>query len=284
MVDAADNPPGIAADSSAQGLIGQLADTWGSLATVVRHLDAAQWSLPTECPGWTVADQVAHVVGTEMLLAGRPEPGPWTGDQPEHVHNDIGLLNERWAAHYRAQGTERLVADLDDIIARRLSQLRAMDDAAFDAPSWTPVGQATYRRFMQIRVFDCWVHEQDVRDAIGQPGHESGPAAEQALDQWVGSLGVVVGKRAAAPQGAVVTFDVTGPVVRRVHVVIDGRAVVTNPPVGPATTTIHTPSDLLLRVACGRRPPAAALTSSTVMVDGDVDLGRRVLEHLAFTF
>ena len=33
--------------------------------------------------------------------------------------------------------------------------------------SFTPAGKDTYGRFMQIRVFDCWLHEQDIRDALG---------------------------------------------------------------------------------------------------------------------
>ena len=24
-----------------------------------------------------------------------------------------------------------------------------------------------YGRFMRVRVFDCWMHEQDIRDALG---------------------------------------------------------------------------------------------------------------------
>ena len=36
---------------------------------------------------------------------------------------------------------------------------------------------------MRIRVFDCWLHEQDIRDAVGRPGGEDGPAASVALDE-----------------------------------------------------------------------------------------------------
>jgi len=277
------NPPGIVADSSGPALTGQLAEIWDSLADLCRQLDAADWSLPTDCPGWTVADQIAHVVGTEMALAGRPEPAGLVGDPPAHVHNDIGQFNERWIMHYRSLGTDQLVADLHEITAERLRKLRTMDESAFDAPSWTPVGDATYRRFMEIRVFDCWVHEQDVRHSVGRPGHGAGPAAEQALDQWVHALGVIVGKRAGAPQGSSVTFDVTGPLVRQIHVAVAGRAAVVGELAGPPTTTIHSPSDVLLRVACGRRPGVDALAEGTVSVDGDVSLGRHIVERLAFT-
>ena len=40
-----------------------------------------------------------------------------------------------------------------------------MSQEEWDAESFTPAGKSTYGRFMQIRVFDCWLHEQDIRDA-----------------------------------------------------------------------------------------------------------------------
>ena len=67
---------------------------------------------------------------------------------------------------------------------------------------------------MRIRAFDCWLHEQDIRDAVGRPGGEEGPAAEAALDEIAAALGYVVGKKAGAPQGSRVRFELTGPAAR----------------------------------------------------------------------
>lgn len=275
--------PGIEADSTARGLAGQLELVWRSMADLCLAFDDADWRRPTECPGWTVADQLAHVVGTESMLAGRPSPEPAGGDPPAHVHNDIGRFNEAWIERYRADGTERLCADLQQITEERLQRLRAMSEAQFDEPSWTPVGQATYRRFMQVRVFDCWVHEQDVRLAVDRPGHLDGPAAEQALDEAVRSLGYVVGKRAGAPDGSLVRMQLTGPVVRTIDVAVEGRATVVVPGGAKPTTTLTLTSDCLLRLACGRRSPIEALRRGDIGVAGDEALGRQVAEHLAFT-
>ena len=35
--------------------------------------------------------------------------------------------------------------------------------------------------FLQLRVLDNWLHEQDIRRALGMPGHLGGPAAEPRL-------------------------------------------------------------------------------------------------------
>lgn len=271
------------ADSTGAGLTAQLASVWRSIDEVCDDLTPDQWQLATDCPGWTVADQVAHVVGTESMLAGRPSPEPPTGAAPAHVRNDIARFNEAWLERYRAGDTRHLLSDLREVTAERLQRLQAMTEADLEAPSWTPVGQATYRRFMQVRVFDCWVHEQDIRLAVGRPGHLDGPAAEQALDEVVRALGYTVGKRAAAPQGSLVRIEVTGPVVRTVDVAVEGRAVVVPAGHGTPTATLRVPSDCLLRLACGRRSPADAARAGDVVLAGDEAVARAVVEHLPFT-
>jgi len=273
---------GLVADNTVAGLRDQLARVWGSLETLIGTFGEAEWACATACPGWTVADQVAHVVGTESMLAGHPAPPTGPASTPPHVRNDIGKVNEAWVDHYRNAGTGTLLADFRRVTAERIEQLGAMDDAALDRPSWTPVGQATYRRFLQVRVFDCWVHEQDIRLAVGRPGHLEGPAAEQSVDEVVRALGYLVGKRAAAPAGTRLRLTLTGPVHRTVDVVVAGRAQVVEPD-GEPTATVLLPSDLLLRLACGRQPADAALDHGLIALSGDAGLARRVVEHLAYT-
>lgn len=273
--------PGIVAQSTGPALADQLQETWAALLDLCGPLTAAQWALPTDCPGWTVADQVAHIAGTEAMLAGRAAPPAPPGEPPPHVHNEIGRTNEAWLVHYRALGTGRLVADLRALVSERLDRLRSMTEAELDAPSWTPVGQATFRRFMQIRVFDCWTHEQDVRLAIDRPGHLTGAAAEQALDQVVQALGYIVGKLASAPAGSSVRFELPGPVTRTVLVAVGDRAEVVDHFDGPPATTIRMPSDILMRLASGRSTATAHATQVTI--DGDVALGQQIVDHLAFT-
>jgi hypothetical protein len=156
-----------------------------------------------------------------------------------------------------------------------------MDDAAFEAPSWTPAGDATYGRFMQIRLFDTWMHEQDIRAALDRPGHEGGACAEGAQDEIEAGLGFIIGKRAGAPDGSSVTIELTGPVRRTTHVVVAGRARVAAQLDGPATTTLRLGSTLFARLTGGRVEPADHLAD--VVVEGDAELGRQVATRLAFT-
>ncbi len=282
----APNPPAIVSDNSAAGLTAQLAEVWGALSELGSGLSDADWQTGTPCPGWPVAAQYAHMIGTESMLLGRPNPEADPGS-PAHVRNQIGGFNEVWVAALAPRPRAEVLEMFSEVTSERLRALAAMTEDDFSAESWTPVGQADYRRFMQIRVFDCWVHEQDIRDALDRPGHGSGPAAEQAVDEIVRAAGYLVGKKAGAPAGSSVRLQLTGPVERRVDVsVADGRARVVEALDGPPVATVTLGSDAFTRLACGRVEPAAVLDGGRlggVRLDGDASLGRRVAEHLAFT-
>ena len=161
----------LAADNSKAGLAAQLEEVWGSLASLGAGLDDAAWSTATPCPGWPVSAQYGHIIGTESMILGRPNPDVKPPAGADHVRNDIGGFNEVWVTALAGQSRPEVLEAFAEVVAARQEVLAGMTEDDFSAPSWTPVGQADYRRFMQIRVFDCWVHEQDVRDAVGRPGH-----------------------------------------------------------------------------------------------------------------
>jgi uncharacterized protein (TIGR03083 family) len=280
-----DKPPGIVADSSASALKAQLDEVWTSLGTLGAGLSDADWRAPTSCPGWSVAAQYAHVVGTESMILGRPNPEVDPG-RPDHVRNDIGGFNEAWVVSLASESQESVLARLAEVTSARRAAMAEMTEDDFAAPSFTPVGQADYRRFMQIRVFDCWVHEQDVRDAVDRPGHGEGPVAEQSVDEIVRALGYIVGKKAAAPPGSSVRIALTGPVQRDVEVaVVDGRARVVDGIDATPTTTLTLSSTAFTRLACGR-VDADSVTNGAfggVTVAGDTTVGARIIAALPFT-
>jgi uncharacterized protein (TIGR03083 family) len=277
--------PGIVADSSASALKGQLDEVWNSLATVGVSLGDADWDAPTSCPGWPVSAQYAHVVGTESMLLGRPNPEV-IPDRPDHVRNDIGTFNEAWIVSLASESRESVLARFAEVTSARRAALAAMSEQDFAADSWTPIGPSDYRRFMQIRVFDCWVHEQDVRFAIERPGHEIGPVAEQSVDEIVRALGYIVGKKAGAGPGSSVRISLTGPLERAIEVaVVDGRARVIDAVDGPPTTTLALSSTAFTRLASGRVDAATVLAGDFggVTIAGDSDFGERIVTSLPFT-
>ena len=270
----------MAPGNSAAALTAQLDDVWSSLGDLGASLTDKEWGRPTACPGWAVSAHYAHVIGTESTLLGRPKPEVDPG-RPAHIRNDIGGFNEVWVAALAEVPRVEVMARFAEVTNARREALAAMGEDNFSEPSWTPVGQADYRRFMQIRVFDCWVHEQDVRTAVERPGHTAGPVADQAVDEIARALGFIVGKKAGAPEGSSVTFELTGPVSRKLHVVVDGRARLVDRLDDPPTVTVTLGSGAFTRLACGRVDPAAVL--GEIQLSGDTELGQRIVTGLPYT-
>jgi uncharacterized protein (TIGR03083 family) len=251
--------------------VAALDEEWDALAALAGDLEPADWARPTACPGWTVKEQFSHILAIEAMLLGRPAPEVALPPGADHVHNEMGRVNELWAQHYRSV----------PVIVSRRAALATMTQDDFDAPAMTPAGQDTYGRFMRIRVMDQWIHEQDIRLAVGKPGHLEGRAPRSALAEVKMALGYAVGKKAGAPSGTSVRFVLTGPINSRIDVVVDHRAQVVDVIRGTPTVSIEVPGDAFIRVAAGRVPEGKAAELATRM-DGDRALGEQLLDGLAY--
>lgn len=263
-------------------VIDQLAFEWATIDDLCAELDAADWDRATDLPGWTVRDLVSHMIGTERMLAGDPSPAApaVVGD---HVRNPIGAGNEAWVEERRGRPGSEVLAEFREVTGRRLDALRAMSTDDFDRVGFTPEGEGPYRRFMEIRVFDCWEHEQDIRRAVGRPGHMEGPIAEAAVRKVAAAAGYVVGKKAGAPEGSSVVFEVHGPVELTVPVLVEGRARVLDAPPPSPTATIRLDTETYNALGCGRWSGEQAMATGRVELTGDTDLARRVVDNMAFT-
>ena len=262
--------------------IDALDSVWSSLSGLLGSLSDDEWRRPSPLPGWDVQANVAHMIGTEAMLLGEATPSIVIDrERSGHVRNDIGAFNEVWVEALADRSSTEVLAMFDDFTARRLAILRAMPQADWDAETMTPVGRESYGRFMQIRVFDCWFHEQDIRDALDKPGHDSGLAVEVTLDELAPAMGFVVGKKAGAPSGSSVRLELTGASGRTIEVMVDERARVVDRLDGTPTVTITAPVGVFTRL-CGGRAPAAVL-GAQVQLSGDVALGEAVVGALNYT-
>ena len=263
-------------------VVGVLAEQWRAIVELGGQLDDAEWALPSECPGWTVKDLVSHMVGTERSLLGERAPDDG-GPRAAHVHNDMGATNERWVAERRRRPAGAVLEEFAEVTARRLSVLEAMTPEQFAAPTPSPVGEVPYRTFMEVRVMDCWVHEQDMRVATGRPGHARGSAARLAMERIASAMPVVVARRAGAPDGAAVRFEMVDDPDGTVEVVVrQGRGALSDAPADRPTVVLRMEHEVFWRLGCGRVHGDAALAAGLVVVEGDVGLGERVVRHMAF--
>jgi uncharacterized protein (TIGR03083 family) len=261
-----------------------LDDVWDRFDALLAELDDAEWVRPTCLPGWRVRDVVVHVIGTESMLLGEPAP-PVEVPPADHVRNDIGRFNERWVVALGDLAPAEVLALYRQRIDQRREALRATDAAAWDTETFTPAGPDSYGRFMRIRAFDTWVHEQDVRDAVGRPGGEAGPAAELAFEEIVSAMGFVIGKRVGAAPGSRIAIELTGPAARTILVEVPAgegaRAAVVEHLSGEPTVVLRMPAGVFARLAGGRVEPATV--RQQIALAGDDELGARILARLAYT-
>jgi uncharacterized protein (TIGR03083 family) len=258
--------------------IAKLEETFAALSSLGAGLDESQWKAPTELPGWTVQDNLAHVIGTERMLQGLP--GAERVDAlGEHVRNPIGQFNEFEVEARRSRSGAEVLAEWDELAALRLRTLRGGDEAYFDQPMQTPTGPGTMADFLHIRVLDCWSHLEDMRRAVGAPSDYGCGAATHTIDRLARTLPIVVGKRAGTPEGGAVAIELTGPVARRfVLEVRDGRAQQVEHATSAPLATVRLDCEAFTVLALGRR--SASELRDRIVIEGDRDLGQRVVDQL----
>ncbi len=204
-------------------LVDAVDDVLLTTLSLARDLTEADADLPTECPGWSVRDQLAHMVGLEQVLGGAPQPDI---ELPAltHVSNDIDVFMEQ-QVHVRRQLPLCAIADeLAGLRPRRIAELHRLA-AEGDPMVKGPFGERLLSASLPIRAFDLWAHEQDIRRAVGLPVRTDCTAAELALERsllgWSGALAeqldadveVVIAIAGSTVSETRITIGAGGPVV-----------------------------------------------------------------------
>ncbi len=259
-------------------LIDLLENTWTSTSKLGTQLTEAQWKSPSELPGWTVQDTLSHLVGGERMMQRLPAT-THVAAAAAHVKNPMGINNENDVDERRSSSGAQVLAEWNEITALRLQTLRNADEAYFSVETMTPTGPGTVADFLHIRILDCWLHEQEMRRSSGILGNESGDCAKHTLSRLIRTIPIVVGKRAATPEGATVAFNITGAMHYSFACTItNGRGAVTEGAATDALSTITLESATFFQLATGR--VNADESKSKWSIKGDSDIGYRVVSQL----
>lgn len=251
-------------------------DAIDGFVEVVATLQDHDWRRPTGCPGWTVHDVVAHVVGLEDVLTGGIEPDVELHDDLPHVTNDVSRYTERHVHVRRSRHPSELLEELGVVIGRRRRQLAGDLDAV--APSFLG-GQQPLAHSIGLRAFDIFSHEQDIRRAIGRPGHLEGPAAAACLARVLRQLARVLPDRVVADEATLV-MEVAGPQSATLWLDLGTGETLHAPPPDPTVTMEFSFADLI-PLACGRDD--APDPARVAKVTGNDALAARVLTSLGIT-
>lgn len=251
-----------------------------SLLSAVADLPVQAWDRPTDLPGWTVRDVLAHVAAIESELSGQPTSPPLQAFGA-HVRDDFGRHMENGVDARRRRPVEDVVAELAAALEERLPQMRAMSPDS--PPTRVPAGKRwDTRLLLSNRVVDAWMHEQDVRRAVDRPGNLDGPGATVVREAIVGALPYVLVKRCGGQPGASLRLVATGPVKVDTTALVgaDGRASTVRDPDGAVPAAVLTTDwQTLVRLFGGRVPADEA----EVAIGGDEALGRRAVSGLRLT-
>jgi uncharacterized protein (TIGR03083 family) len=277
-------PAPLPTDASFDELFAAWESASADFIDLVTPLSQEEWDAPTALPGWSVGDIVAHVGWIEGMLIGEVDP-PHEPDWSAlpHAITDFGKITEVPVDLRRSWPREAVLVELAARIARRTAELESGPrDATVEVVG--PLGPAPLGRVLRMRTLDTWVHEQDIRDALGRPGHLDTPGAQATASQLLPGLGKVWAKLAGAQPGQVLDVRIAGPGVEGAAIVAvgdDGRARMVGDDLldqaGEATVTLTMSWPAYLALSCGRGDPRP--WREQVGVAGDAALAERTLDH-----
>lgn len=247
---------------------------------LLEGLTPEEWSLPTDLPGWDVRAVAAHIAHLEAILAGAPEETVEVGE-PEHVTSLMGVYTEQGVVARRDRTPDELINEIRSAATARHTALLTdppTDGAAKPATIMGGIGW-NWNTLLRNRPLDIWMHEQDVRRASGRPGGLDSAAARHTAEYLAESLGLVLAKRVGAPTGTTLVLALEGhePIGFVVNEAGRGERLAECP--AEPTIGLACDRETFVVLAGGRRTPP----EGSVVVTGDLTLGRRVLDTMAVT-
>lgn len=265
-------------------MVDGLEEVWRSTLEAIEGLDDDAFDRETGCPGWTVKDQLSHMIWGQRMLRGDAPEEIDLPDELEHVSSPFAQYME-WSVQVRrhrpaAEVVKEFTTSADETVAH----FRKMSPEELVAEAPGPMGSTLPRsKFLSIQVFDQWVHEQDIRRAVARPGHLEGPVAEHARDRIAVGLGHTLPQAIDHRDPPVVGFEVIGPISRKFTLDLSKRpSPPTETPARAPTVSFSIPFDAFVALGCGRAVPHAQ-SRGRVRVEGDPLLADRLLDHLTVT-
>jgi uncharacterized protein (TIGR03083 family) len=256
------------------------------LMSLLRGLPAEDWRKPTACALWSVKDIVAHLLDTclRRLSFGRDQLDP-SPDRTITGYGDLvaylNELNAQWIAATRRL-SPGILMDLMDLaepqLHRYFTSLDPQDTARFGV-AWAGEEQSANWFDIGREYTERWLHQQQIREAVGVQGLVERKWLHPALDIFVRALPHAYREVSAEPSASV-------------EIEIQGEA-------GGAWTLARGATGWTLLAGTDRQARARVSldqetawklfskglspeqASRRIMIDGDPGLGRPVLGTLA---
>lgn len=249
-----------------------------SILALLPTLSAEDWAAPTDCPGWTVKDVAAHLAHLENELVS----GDYSYTDPA-ASIVAGAYTQIGVDARRDRTPAELISEFADSVAIRSAALTDLPDDPHSRAPVTPGGiDWSWDTLLRNRCVDVWVHEQDIRRAIGRPGGLDSAGAQVTINTFKFAMPYVIGKKVRPAPGTSIGWHVIGGVPFDLSVVVDddGRAHPVEVTAEDLDLLLSMSSEDFAVLAAGRRTPDRL----TVAAAGDAALADSVLAAMPVTF
>jgi uncharacterized protein (TIGR03083 family) len=189
-----------------------------ALLGLLGDLSASDWEAPTVCPGWSVKDVAAHLLGDDI---GRLSWGRDGYVNPAFAANlDIATLpglvaaidrqNAVWVTGARRMSPRLLIELLETTGKLTEAYFASLDMTALGMPvDWAGPQPAPVWLDVAREYTERWVHQQHIRDAVGKPGLKERRWFAPVLETFVRGLARPLSD-VAAPPGTALRLTITG--------------------------------------------------------------------------
>jgi uncharacterized protein (TIGR03083 family) len=183
------------------------------LIDLLAGLDEEEWNRPTICTGWTVKDVALHMLGVDLgnLSTLRDEfADPWWAAASGDTIADLNAWNQDWVGAAR-RISPRLLCELLTLTGDAASRYFASLDltATGGTVSWAGPEPAPVWLDVAREYTERWVHQQQIRAAVGRPGLTESRYLGPVLQAFVHALPRAL-HPVPAPEGTVARLVVSG--------------------------------------------------------------------------
>jgi uncharacterized protein (TIGR03083 family) len=189
-----------------------------ALLELLVGLTPDEWQAPTVCPGWSVHDLALHLLFVDLGVLsrqrdhyfGRPQDAPAAPLDWDQIVVLVNENNDAWLRGARRISPPLLI-DFLRLTGDQLTRFYAtLDlDALGGAVNWAGPDPAPVWLDVAREYTERWVHQQQIRDAVGKPGLTARRFYFPVLDAFARAIPHTLRDVTASP-GARVALVVTG--------------------------------------------------------------------------
>jgi len=189
-----------------------------ALLELLADLSASNWEAPTVCPGWSVKDVAAHLLGDDIGRLSWGRDGYVNPDFAAAL--DIATLpglvaaidrqNAVWVTGARRISPRLLIELLKTTGELTEAYFASLEMTALGMPvDWAGPEPAPVWLDVAREYTERWVHQQHIRDAVGKPGLKERRWFAPVLDAFVRGLPRAL-RDAPSPEGTTLRLVISG--------------------------------------------------------------------------